>query len=351
MINPYAQYLAPAPEWFPLLERGIVRLNDNANRVIWAENGQFAAALRPVIGEQAAQQLANLPLDPAAAQAAVQQSSQLSQLAPALQAMKLVSTVGAIASVANVAVSCVGFALVLHRLSKMDAKLDQLLTKIDLLAQAVDRVRTHQVAATVARLAAGGECLERALAATTPLARRELALQARATFQEGKLFYLELWRATSPWDQVDIPLAAAGELQGRLLACALGEIQAEFLLADEGAFRHAVTSSARLLREELSMVPARSFRVRSDQACARGAGAVAAFQGDIRQIATELKRAAEVTAWSAAKVESFGDDFDIVRELSLEPHEVARILRAANGPTIYLLGPAGHADQWRRLAA
>ncbi|WP_437588335.1 hypothetical protein [Sorangium sp. So ce1000] len=349
-MNEWAEYLEPAEKEIPGLRSGELFVNRASNRVASARTGRFVARLVP--GRQLAENLARLPLQPSAAREVIQSSSDLARLSPVLEAMQVTTSIGALASVANLAVSCVGFALVLQRLSRLDAKLDELLLKTETLQRAVDEVRGHQAALSLARVRSAGESLDRALAAETPATRRDLAMHARALFQESKALYLELWRHSQPWERLDIPVRTALEMQSRFVVCAIGEIQAEFIAGDPGSFRHAATQAASNLRTHMGLHQAHiAFRKRSDAACAAGSDALALFQATMVSTVADLKTAAEVTEWTAARLDNFTEDLEILQELRIEPHHLIEIVRAADGAGVYLLHPqcpVGEFEQWIR---
>ncbi len=328
-MNPYARLFEPASRWLPDLVAGNLTINVASNRVADAATGRFVGALVPSSGLLA--RLAELPVAPQGAARAVAQAADLVQLQPVLSALQLTASVGALASVATLGISCVGFALVLQRLGRMDAKLDELLGKVELLRQAVDGLRTHVETLSLARIRVAGESLERSLAAATAGKRQELASHARNLFQEAKAHYLELWRAAKPWNQLDVPVATALEMQGRYVACAIGEIQAEFIGGDLGAFRHAAHSAAQSFREHFALTPVEAFRTRCDTACSRGRPTISLFREEMNASAWGLRDAPEIIRWTANRVEAAATDADLVEALDIEPHEFVRIQRAMTG--------------------
>ena len=230
----YAELLGPSSKWLPLADSGVVEINRRANRLVWSDSGQFAAALTPTSG--LAEKLASLPLDASMLKTAVSAASELAAIGPALEKLQLISTIGAVASVANVGISLVGFAVVMHRLNRIEGKLDQMMSKLDELRDAVRAIGVELSAIVYARLAAAHANLDSALAASTDGERRERARDARRLFQEARLRYLELWKRADPWNSPSLEIATALELQGRYAAAAIGELQAEFILGDAGAF-------------------------------------------------------------------------------------------------------------------
>ncbi|WP_437574188.1 hypothetical protein [Sorangium sp. So ce887] len=53
----------------------------------------------------------------------------------------------------------------------------------------------------------------------------------------------------------------------------------------------------------------------------------------------DLKTAAEVTEWTAARLDNFTEDLEILQELRIEPHHLIERVRAADGARVYLLHP------------
>jgi hypothetical protein len=338
-MNFYAELLEPADQYFRGLHDGTYGFNRVSQRVIDAKTGRFVAALVPSEGLQ--RTLSSLPLSPREAVGQLTASASTSSLLPALQTMQLVSTVGALASVANLAVTCVGFALVLQRLSRIEGKLDEMLTKLDVLQDSVRQLQGHADALSLARLRAAGDSLDRAVSADSSAKRQELATHARELFQESRALYLELWRAARPWHQLKVPVQTALEMQGRYVVCAIGEIQAEFIGGDMGTFRHAVRSTIEDFSEHLSLDSATAFRSRSDASCAQ-AETLARFGLTIANLSAELRVANDVTVWTATRLDAFGFDADLPNELGVEPFEIVRAVRSAKGDGFFALRrPAG----------
>ncbi len=266
-MNSFAELLQPADPYLPGLLSGQYGVNEAANRVTDSITGRFLAPL--VRGEGLQQALSGLPMNAVDAAACLGASPSLTQLVPVLKTMHVVSTVGALASVANLGICCVGFGLVLQRLERIEGKLDEMLTKLDVLKDSVRQLQAHTDALSIARVRAAGDSLDRAASADTSAKRRELAARARDLFQESRALYLELWRAARPWHQLKVPVQTALEMQGRYIACAVGEIQAEFVGGDMGAFRHAVRSTVEDFRTHLFLDAPGALRSRSDAACAQ----------------------------------------------------------------------------------
>jgi hypothetical protein len=333
-MNSYAELLEPAEQYLVGLQDGIYGFNHASQRVIDAKSGRFIAALVPGDGMQ--RTLSTLSLNPLEAAAQLATSPSLSSLLPVLQTMQLVSTVGAMASVANLGTSCVGFALVLQRLGRIEGKLDEMLTKLDVLQDSVRQLQGHADALSLARVRAAGDSLDRAVSADSSSKRQELATRARELFQESRALYLELWRAARPWHQLKVPVQTALEMQGRYVVCAIGEIQAEFIGGDMGTFRHAVRTTVEDFKEHLSLDGPAAFRSRSDASCAQ-AETLARFGLTIANLSAELRVANDVTVWTATRLDAFGLDADLPNELGVEPFEIVRAVRSAKGDGFFAL--------------
>lgn len=340
-MSRWDQLLGPSSTWLPLLEAKKVVLNQAANRISWAHNGQFAAALSPSLG--LAEQLAKLPTSLGDVINVVQTTAQLSKISSALQTVQLISTVGAVASVAGVAVSIAGFAAVLHRLDRIEGKLDQMLTSLDELKRAVNDVGGALDGFFMARLAQARDSLERSLKATTERERLELARDARRLFQEARHRYFELWKRANPWLTPQIPLATARELQGRYVACAIGELYAELILGDEGAMAHSAESAAKVLAVEMSLPDGVAVLRRRSDWLATSAGHAPAAQavaiaGQVPALADEIKLASAATTESARRLHLLGADSELPKLLGMPGHEILLAMRAAPEVDVYALG-------------
>lgn len=337
-MSPFAQFLEPPARFMPGLIAGTLKINWAANRVIDAGSGEFVGALVP--GSGLVSRLAGLPLDPVQAASALANAVQLQQIQGLLQKMQLVTSVGAIASVAGVGVSLVGFGLVINRLSKMDGKLDESLRRLEVLQQSVEDLHVRSDALSVARMRSAGDSLDRALMAEHGDTRRELASRARDLFQESRNLYLELWRRSDPFSQLSVDVDTAMEMQGRYVACAIGEIQAEFVRGDMGAFRHAVQTAAEQYQENMMLDAPEALRARSDQACGPDVAVLARLSGDLPRITGQLERAFDTTRHTLRRLKAYELDAELPGKLGLDPHEVAQTVRLAVEETVYVLLPA-----------
>lgn len=339
----FHEYLGPSSRWLPLVEQGVVYINHEANRLVWARDGRFAAKLTPSTG--LGERLASLPASVEAVRKLIQTAHELTQIAPTLEALQLVSTVGAIASVAGVGVSIAGFAAVLHRLNRIEGKLDEMMIKIDGLRTAVQSLGVSTESFLMARLSSAKENLDRCIAADTKDEQVHLARDARRLFQESRLRYFELWRRTDPWNNPDIEVVTALELQGRYVASAIGELQAEFLLGDRGAFVHAARSAAKAVAETMRLEPLKVFRLRSDASLARVAmkGYGPAHQATVLAtflpvLKEQLQLAVAVTAESASRLATFEDDAELPGLVGASAHEILRAVKDAPGVDVFALG-------------
>jgi hypothetical protein len=233
-------------------------------------------------------------------------------------------------------VSCVGFGLVLQRLTRIEGKLDEMLTKVDVLQQSVQQLQVHTDALSLARVRVAGDCIDRAMSASTAAKREELATHARELFQESRALYLELWRAARPWHQLTVPVQTALEIQSRYVVCAIGEIQAEFIGGDTGTFRHAVRSAVDDFREHMSLDAPGAFRSRSDAACVQ-TDLLARFGLTLAELTAQFRVANDVTQWTATRLEAFALDANLPTELGLAPHEIVAVVRSARGNGLYAL--------------
>jgi hypothetical protein len=334
-MNRYANVYGPQTQFYPGLDKGTYVLNEGAQAVCDPKTGRIIG--RFVLTGDTQARMASLPNDPVRALASLRAANPA--LATSLQALKVVSTVGAVASVANLGVSCVGFAIVLHRLAKIDGKLDQMMGALEALRGSVERIAVHQEALSLARMRAAGECLDRALAASSAAARTDLARRARDLFQESRFLCLELWQRADPWSQFSIDALTAVELQNRFVACALGETQAEFIGGDMGAFRHAALSIQKDYSQHMVLTAPAAIRARSDGACQAGPGALARFDVELPDLTAKLRLGQETTRWTQQRLEALAGEATLPEELSLEPHEVAQAVRSVEGDVVHFLTP------------
>ncbi len=331
----YQWLFTVSAKWRVLLETGQVVLNPEANRLIWAATGKFAAALIPGGGLLSA--MSEIPAAVKTVAEVVKLAPALMSIGPALQALQVVSAIGAVASVANLAVSIAGFALVLRRLDRLDHKLDAMLVTLredlrDLAAQLDDLSMTQ--------LLAGRDSLERALAATTDDERMISARSARDRFQHVRMACLAVWKRTSPWTNLKMSVAAARELQERYVVAAVGELQATFILGDAGAFTHVARASAADVRDVMALAPIEALRARTAPTAAivSDLPAYATQVRDLPALAADLGAAADATAANAQRLAAFEADAELPALLEMPGHQLLRAMRDAPGVEIYAFG-------------
>lgn len=321
-MNPYATLLQPPDHYVQGISTGRYILDAASNRVRDPSTGEYVAALVP--GDGLARKMAELPADSVSAQSLLQSTS-IGSLLPVVTAM---STIGALASVATLGVCIVNFRRVLKRLDRVEAQLDRVLAGIDSLHDRLDTVSS-------ARIHAASELLERAVVAESAGNRRHLAEHARALFQRAKHEIEATWQMSQPWQDIEFEIAAAISLENRFIACALGDVQAEFLLGEPATVRHALTETLRALNTTLNLDPVEAFRARSDQACR--SQLFDAFAASLASRAGEIADALRVHRWSCAQIAAFAADADLAVRHGVEPVYVLRALRHAEGDGFYAL--------------
>lgn len=323
MLPKHSQILTPHEKWFPLLDQGLVTINENANRVIWTESGRFAGALVPGVALQ---------------ERIVQIDANLGEVDKILQRMGMVNNIGSLASLANIGISIAGYSLILNKLNHIERKLDILLEQILSVRSTLERINSHLDVLSLTKIQAASETLEKALAATEQSNQNDLAKHARNLFQEAKISYGLLFHTADLWNCVDTPVFAALALQARFVACAIGELQAEFLLGDEGSYRQTclLTENDYSGRFALNVVDA--LRARSDKAVIRPLAEFLAFELNAEQLVNALILAQKTVSWTERRLISFADDGELPRLLGMAPVDVLRATLAAQGDTIYLLG-------------
>ncbi len=339
-------HLLRSPDWCAQgLELGTFALNAAANRVIDVRTGRFVAALVPgrALLERAADQplraifkaigSAN-PLGVLDSVTGVVNAFQLSSIRKVLGAMQLVVSAGALASVANLGVSCVGFGLIMRRLSVFEDNINTALHEVVALRAGVHQLSVRADVLAMGRLRSAGESLARSLRADSTEKRLELCARARDLFQEAKHVHVELWRRSQPWLDAEVSAYAALGMTNCFVACAIGEAQAEFVSNDMGAFRHALESALTDLAQ-YKVPKAEALRARADAALKGGGEALARFRVD--EVGGALQVAASAFDVTAARLQSMTLDAALPEQLGLEAFEVARLLQDADGDTVYAL--------------
>ncbi len=326
--------LRPAAPYLPGLESGEFHIRDVGNHVIRSDSGETIASLVP--GRQLQTELAKLPLDPTQATRAISQSGRLKDHALLLAMMHMTSSVGALASVANIGLSCVDFGVVLPRLARVEGKLDECFERLDVLERAVKKLHTNLYSLAMARLKPADDALERSLRADSVENRMELARRARDGFAESKHLYLELWKQVDPWNEPTIDVPTAIEMKNRFVTCAIGELQADFVCGDMGQFTHAARTAVRDYDETFGLDAPAALRSRCDSACA-DTETLARFDSHLPALSAHFRLAIGVVTYTKRRLAAFEQDADLPDQLGLEPHQVARLTRDADGCHVYAL--------------
>lgn len=316
----------PPAELQAAVAAGRLVINKACRTVNDPGTGEFVGALVPTEGFNDA--LQGLPKAGSISDF-IAANAQLQSVQPLLEAMQLTNFIGAAASVANLGVSIVGFALVLHKLSRIEGKLDEALLSLAELRKSVDEMKLDTGLLSAARLRSASECLERAIAAESATTRSDLAGRARNLFQEARNKHLGLWQHCDPWNNPEIDLLTAMDMKARFEAAAVGEIQAEFVNGDLGTFRHTVRSIVTDYKENYTFVASETLRTRSDYATKNGPAHLGPFGHRLPQLVGQLKVAHESTSWTAQRLASFEEDAQLPDALGAAPHEIAAKLREA----------------------
>jgi hypothetical protein len=164
----------------------------------------------------------------------VVQVAQLAGIQKTLNVVQTLATVGAVASVASLGVSVVGFGVVTAKLSRMDRKLDRLLSETTQIRQAMERISIKLESLPLARLNAVLE--EVGLASGYEKSRRRDAFQRAVTeLSVLRHYYHAVLADKSLYTGGSACLPAVLDAQERLVACCQGELFAELALGDNPA--------------------------------------------------------------------------------------------------------------------
>lgn len=269
------------------------------------------------------QAMAMLPVNPLSTAlevgSMVSQNAQLSALQAAMGTVQILSGVGAVASVANLGVSVAGFAVVLTKLKRMDAKLDQVLRGIDEVRLQVEQANFTLDAIQSSRLRAAADALEKAEGATTSANRARLLGDASRAFGEQRNYYYLLLEKAALWDHPEVPIDAILEAHARYVAVAMGELQAEFLQGDMGAYRRSVEMIAAQHAPFGELDGARVLRTRSDRALEKGTAEQLKVLSPA--VAAQLAAARAVLREDHARIETMTVEADYIERRRLDPYE------------------------------
>lgn len=159
------------------------------------------------------------------------QMGQLVGIQQTLNVVQTLATVGAVASVASLGVSVVGFSIVISKLSRMDRKLDRLLSESRQLRASVERLNLKLDALPLARLKAELEGIGLAQG-YEPSRRRDALQRAIGELAVLRHYYHALLADPSLYGTGTTGLGAVLDAHERLVACCQGELFAELLMSD-----------------------------------------------------------------------------------------------------------------------
>lgn len=196
----------------------------------------------------------------------VGQHAQLFQLQQAMESLQLVASIGAVASVASLGVSIAGFAVVIKKLNKIEGKLDSLALEVASISKSVEELGLKWDLMTQAKIEVAAEQQTQGLVADTERRRIKLFEDSAKQYSEMKHYYFGLFESLDPWNKHDIPPITAYEIYSRAVACALGQLESEFLLNDWGAFHHIWEKVRAQVAHYSDFDPKVVYRVRSDEA-------------------------------------------------------------------------------------
>ena len=162
----------------------------------------------------------------------VVQVGQLVKIQQTLDTVQTLATVGAVASVASLGVSIAGFALVLSKLKRMDAKLDRLLSESAKVRQLAERVSVKLDAMPLARLRSELEAVGMAWH-YEPTRRRESLQRSIAELATLRHYYAALLADEQFCSLGTDNLLALLDTHERLIAASEAELFAEFLLGSD----------------------------------------------------------------------------------------------------------------------
>jgi hypothetical protein len=198
-------------------------------------NGRIVGHLKELAGLERA--LSLFPLNPLLSGASAvaqfgrwaETHAQLKHIQDMLTRLQLVGGVGALASAAGLGVSVAGFAVVLRRLERLEQNLNQAL---DRLRADVERLHLKLDMLQMAELRAAWEQLAGAGRTDRPGRGTEMLRHADRCFRTYRNYYHALIEELRPAGRAQLSLPQVGELYGRYFACAVAELEANFLLPD-----------------------------------------------------------------------------------------------------------------------
>jgi len=301
-----------------------------------AETGRFVGHLKEAgkLGET----LAALPVSPISSAvkigSAISQHVQLANIQQVLNSLQLLSSVGAFASVAGLGVCVAGFAIMNHKLNRIDAKLDKVLGELAYVRQAVNELGFKWDTITMARMKSAIEAFSTAEATTKASQREQELLSSISTFRELRNYYLQLFNHADPFNRHDFPLHAGMEMFGRYTACCVAELEGEFLLNDANRFKVSHEKIMKEIDSEKVFNAQLIHRNRHDSAIREG------IEFDLEQLddrAVNLIKEVVVNGKeSIARLETFSAEMDYITANGLDPIEYKREIRELEDGIILL---------------
>jgi hypothetical protein len=280
--------------------------------------------------------MSSIPTGPLSGLSALGQHFQLAQIQKSIEAVKLISTIGAVASVANLGVSVAGFAIVIHKLNRIEKKLDRALEEIEQLRKIAERLDNHNKIGQLSSLQLAGELLATAEAASTEAERQRQLGEAQLRYAAMRTYYFQLLSQAPLWPDARMPLDAAYEAYSRYVACATGQLHAQFLIGDLGSFdlAHEVVAAeaSKLCTFDRKVV----FRAHTDGAAARG---WVLDQSGLISLREQVVNADLVMTESVARIDTMKDESNYLKKRGISVAEYRRQLLqiGADGPQLIML--------------
>jgi hypothetical protein len=252
---------------------------------------------------------------------------QLKRIQSVLNHLQLVSTVGAAASVAGLGVSVAGFAVVLNRLNRLEQNLNRAMSRLQ--AQ-VERLSLKMDMVEMAELHAAWENLRGASDTNRPERAPELLKQANRAFQKYRNYYYALVMELRPLGRPELSLPQVREMYGRFFACALAELEANFLLHDFAQWQHRHQEITKQLAEACAPDAAEMVRSRVD-----ALGLVP--QGQLEELTEQVRVTRDACQESRVRILTANEEVRWLERQKLTPQEYLAALRSAPEEGVVLL--------------
>jgi hypothetical protein len=287
--------------------------------------GQIVGHLKEL--DRVSRILSGIPLNPglAGASAVVQIGQwidthhQLGQIRQVLDRLQLVSSIGAVASVAGLGVSVAGFALVLSRLARLEQNLNQ---GMDHIRAEVEKLNVKMDLLHMAKLTAAWEKLAGASQTDLPERTDESLKEAAEIFQIYRNYYYELIREVQPLGRPELSLPQVRQLYGRFFACAVAELEANFLLHDFAKWRCQHAIIAKQLADTCGLDAPEMFRCRVD-----GLGGRRLFPGEANELREQVLVTRDTCWENRARIETAGEEVLWLERHKLTPWEYLHVAR------------------------